>query len=439
MSTTGNTPTTWRNWSGSQAVRGIKTITPRSTQELAQIIKTAKPGATFKPLGSGHSFSGVGRPQDTAIDMSGFEGLIHADAQKMQISIGAGTKLWQLPAILSAHGMAMENLGDINRQTLSGATSTGTHGTGRHFGGISTQIAGLTLVTGTGEILRVDAENNAELLPFVRVGLGALGVITEITVQCVPAYVLQAEEYAASLDDVRANWDELFTTNDHYEFHWFPTTARAVTKTNTRKPVGTPLSPRSKVGTWFNEELLANTAFRGMCELGRAVPKTVAKFNHMATSGMARHSFTESSADVFATSRKVRFHEMEYAVPFEQLRDTFDEVRQLIDSWNDPVEFPVEVRVAAADDIALSTAYGRDTGYIAVHRYHRKEYQKYFHAVEEIMMAHQGRPHWGKMHTRDADYLREVYPRFDEFLAVRDRLDPQRRFANPYLTEVLGA
>ncbi len=129
---------------------------------------------------------------------------------------------------------------------------------------------------------------------------------------------------------------------------------------------------------------------------------------------------------------------MEYAIPLEAVPDAMREVRALIERRGWRISFPIEVRSAASDDNWLSTAYGRETGYIAVHRYFREDPREYFTAVEEIMRGFGGRPHWGKLHTQTAETLREVYPRFDDFLRVRDELDPERRFANPYLERVLG-
>jgi FAD-linked oxidoreductase len=344
-----------------------------------------------------------------------------------------------MPRLLDPLGLAMANLGDIDRQTIAGATSTGTHGTGLAFGGLATQIAGVTLVTGTGELLTVDDEHRPELLPAVRLGLGALGVLTSVALRLVPRFALHAVEHQEPLDRVTAEWEERVRSADHFEFYWFPHTTTALTKTNTRLPADTPLHPLGRVSRWIDDELLANGAYRAICAIGSVVPATVPRFARLVERLTGRRDFTDASTRVFTTNRTVRFREMEIAIPLASVPEALAEVRELIERRRWRISFPIEVRAAASDDNWLSTAYGRETGYIAVHRYVREDPTEYFAAVEEILMAHGGRPHWGKMHTQTAETLRPHYPRFDDFLRVRDELDPERRFANPYLERVLGA
>jgi len=332
----------------------------------------------------------------------------------------------------------MENLGDIDRQTIAGAISTGTHGTGPRFGGISTQVVGATLVTPSGDLLVVDETQNAELLPAVALGLGALGILVDVTLQCVPAFVLHAVEHPEPLAQVLAALDERSGTVDHFEFYWFPHTDRAMTKSNTRLPGDAPRHPLSPIERWVDDTLVGSALHQVAMDAGRLIPPLVPAVNRTAVKVWGDREFTDASHRVFATKRTVRFREMEYAVPVQNVAAAFDAMRTLIDDRGWRISFPVEVRFAAGDDLWLSTAHGRLSGYIAVHRYWREDPTEYFSAVEEVMLRHGGRPHWGKMHTLDARALRERYPRFDDFLAVRDRLDPERVFANSYLTRVLG-
>ncbi|HQI65722.1 MAG TPA: D-arabinono-1,4-lactone oxidase, partial [Rhodoglobus sp.] len=226
--------------------------------------------------------------------------------------------------------------------------------------------------------------------------------------------------------------------NDHFEFYVWPHTETALTKTNTRLPGDAPRHPLGAFSGWFDDEFMANGLYRGIVNLGHLAPGTIPPINRLAVKLSGNREFTDFSPNVFTTNRTVRFKEMEYAIPVEQVPAAVAEVRALIADrgWN--ISFPIEVRASAADDLMLSTASGRATGYIAVHRFFREDEREYFGAVESIMRAHDGRPHWGKMHRRTADDLRPAYPRFDEFVAVRDRLDPDRLFANEYLTRVLG-
>ena len=391
-----------------------------------------------KAVGAGHSFSGIAVAPGALLDLTDLTGLVAVDPDRARVTLRAGTRLHQVPKLLAPHGLAMPNLGDIDRQSISGAISTGTHGTGRDFGGISTQVVGAKLVTADGELLVVDEEQNSELLPAVALGLGALGVLVEVTLQCVPAFVLHATDRPEPLSDVLASLDARVTASDHFEFYWFPGTDRAMTKTNTRLPESAVRRPLPRVGRWIDETLIGNGLHQVACSVGHAFPATVPLINRLSVQLWGSRDVTDISTRVFPTERSVRFREMEYALPAAEVRPAFDEVRALIDERGWRIGFPIEVRFAAADDVWLSTAHGRASGYIALHRYWREDPTEYFEAAEQIMLAHGGRPHWGKMHTLDAADLRARYPRFDDFVALRDRLDPDRMFQNRHLERVLG-
>lgn len=431
---------TWQNWGRSARVRPQSVEFPASADAVQRSVQAAlSRGRRIKAVGSGHSFTGIAIAPDVLLDLSDLTGLVTVDAQRRRVTLRAGTRLHQIPGLLAPHGLAMENLGDIDRQTIAGAISTGTHGTGAAFGGISTQIVGATLVTGTGELLRVTEAENAELLPAVALGLGALGILVEVTVQCVPAFLLDATERPEPLLDVLDGLDDRVAATDHFEFYWFPHTDVALTKSNTRLPESAVRSPLPVVGKWVDETLLANGVYRAVCGLGARVPAIVPPFSRLAVNLTGNRDYTDRSNRVFTQRRTVRFREMEYALPAAAARPAFDEMRALIRARGWRISFPVEVRFAAADDRWLSTAHERDSAYIAVHRYWREDPTEYFTAVEQIMLAHDGRPHWGKMHTLDAEALRVRYSRFDDFVTLRDRLDPQRAFQNAYLERVLGS
>ncbi len=434
------TGATWRNWGRSEKVRPARVERPASVGAVQRAVTAAvRQGMRVKAVGAGHSFTGIAVAPGVQLDLGDLQGVIAVDEQRGRVTLAAGTNLHQLPRLLRPYGLALENMGDIDRQTIAGATSTGTHGTGGRFGGLATQIVALTLIDGAGDVVTISETENAELLPAARLGLGALGVIVDITIQCVPAYLLQAVERPEPLEAALDSYRERSAAADHFEFYWFPHTETALTKTNTRLPADAERKPLGRMSRWMDDELLANGLYRGVCALGTAAPAIVPPFSRLAQKLTGNRDFTDTSPSVFVTNRTVRFREMEYALPRQAVPDALREVKSLIERQGWRISFPVEVRSAAADDNWLSTAYGRESGYIAVHRYYREDPHEYFRAVEEIMMAHDGRPHWGKMHYRDAESLRAVYPRFDDFIAVRDRLDPHRTFSNPYLAQVLGA
>ena len=429
----------WHNWGRSESVRPQRVERPRDAEAVQRAVAAAaKQGMRVKAVGAGHSFTGIAVAPGVLLDLADVSGVLDVDLERSRVRLAAGTHLHQLPRLLRPYGLALQNMGDIDRQTIAGATSTGTHGTGGAFGGLATQIVAVTLVTGSGELLTVSEDENSELLPAVRLGLGALGVLVDITLQCVPAYLLKAVERPEPLQQVLDSYQERSAAEDHFEFYWFPHTETGLTKTNTRLPLTEQRAPLSAAGRWVDDELLANGVYRGVCAVGTLMPAIIPPFSRLAQRLTGNRDFTDHSPRVFVTNRTVRFREMEYAIPREAVPEALAAVKALIERRGWRISVPIEVRSAAADDNWLSTAYGRETGYIAVHRYYREDPTEYFTAVEEIMAAHDGRPHWGKMHYRDAESLRETYPRFDDFLAVRDRLDPDRRFENAYLRRVLG-
>lgn len=429
----------WRNWARTEQVTPVRVESPASGDEVVDaIVRARADGLPVKPIGSGHSFTGIAVAPGVQLDLTDLAGLTAVDTTTGLVTLAAGTRLRDASALLHEHGLAFENLGDIDAQSISGAVSTGTHGTGRVFGGLATHLRSVTLATADGRLLSISVTENAGLWPAVRLGLGALGVLVDLTVQTVPTFVLAADEHPEPLDAVLDDWPNRSAQADHVEFYWFPHTRLALTRSNTRLPADALRTPVGPVKRWVDDELLGNGLYELLCRIGSIAPGTIPAVNRLA-SGVA---FTRQAADyshrVFASERRVRFREMEYAVPLDAVAPVMRELDRVIAANGWRVSFPVEVRAAAADDVWTSTAYGRESSYIAVHRYHREDARDYFAAAERIFRAHDGRPHWGKLHTRTAADLRPAYPRFDDFLAVRDQLDPDRVFANPYLERVLG-
>ncbi|MCQ4083010.1 FAD-binding protein [Streptomyces sp. RB6PN25] len=427
----------WRNWAGNVTARPRRTVTPASVDELAAVVReAAEDGLTVKAVGTGHSFTAAAATEGVLIRPDRLAAVRSVDEKAGTVTVEAGLPLHQLNRMLDAHGLSLTNMGDIMQQTVAGATSTGTHGTGRDSGSIATQIKGLELVCADGSVLHCSADENADVFAAARIGLGALGVIGSITFGVEPSFLLAAREEPTGFDQVTSQFDQLVAENEHFEFYWFPHTDGCNTKRNNRSQG--PAAPLTRARGWIDDELLSNGVFQLACALGKAVPAAVPGIAQISSRALSARTYTDTAYKVFTSPRRVRFVEMEYAVPREAAVDALREVKAMVERSRLRISFPVEVRVAPADDIALSTASGRETAYIAVHMYRGSRYQEYFTAVERIMVAHEGRPHWGKMHTRDAAYLSAAYPRFAEFTALRDRLDPQRLFANGYLRRVLG-
>jgi FAD-linked oxidoreductase len=329
----------------------------------------------------------------------------------------------------------MENLGDINAQSLAGATSTATHGTGVTLGNLSTQIDSLTVLRADGEEVRASADENPELFAGGRVGLGVLGVLTEIALRVVPAFRLRLERGAMRLDDCLAQADALTERHRSFEFYWFPHTDTVLTKAwdITDEPVD--------AAHWFGratESFLENTVFGALCGLGRRAPALCPALSRLCASTVSPGRQVNASHAMLSTERRVRFNEMEWAVPAERGADALREIRALIARRSFPLMFPLEYRWVRADDIWLSPDYGRDTVRISAHQYRGMPFDAYFDAVQAICLNHGGRPHWGKMHTLTARALAARYPRWDDFLALRERMDPHGLFLTPYLRALFG-
>ena len=428
----------WQNWGRCESATPQHVARPSNVDEIVQVVRLARDnGISVKPIGAGHSFTAIAATTGIQLDIGAVEGLIAVDGNL--VTLAAGTNLHQLPALLEPHGLALANMGDIDRQTIAGATSTGTHGTGGVFGGLATQIRAVTLVTADGGILRVSETENADLFPAARLGLGALGVLVDVTIECVPAFLLQAVEKPERFDDVVDSWAQRVAGTDHFEFYVWPHTDTVLSKYNTRLPITADRHPLGRLASWWEDDFMSNTVLAAKLNLGVAMPRLTPPINRFATRLVGDRTYTDLSHEVFVAPRRTRFREMEYAVPIDDVPAILREIRALIDAKGWRISFPIEVRAAAADDLWLSTASGRATGYIALHRYYREDPAEYFRSIEQIMMTFGGRPHWGKMHNRDAESLRGAYPRFDDFVAVRDRLDPDRVFGNAYLERVLGA
>ncbi|MCX5203646.1 FAD-binding protein [Streptomyces sp. NBC_00237] len=437
MSDTTKTSTAWRNWAGTVTARPARAVTPSSVEELAEAVRSAAAeGLKIKPVGTGHSFTAIGATDGVHVRPDLLTGIRHIDREAGTVTVEAGTPLKRLNVALAREGLSLTNMGDIMEQTVAGATSTGTHGTGRESASLAAQITALELITADGRVLTCSAKENPEVFSAARIGLGALGIITAITFAVEPIFHLTAREEPMSFGQVTSEFDALVAENEHFEFYWFPHTGNCNTKRNNRT-LG-PVAPPGRIAGWIEDEFMSNGLFQVVCSLGRAVPRTVPAIAKVSSRALSARTYTDIPYKVYTSPRRVRFVEMEYALPREAAVEALREVRSMVERSPLKISFPVEVRTAPADDIALSTASGRDTAYIAVHMYKGTPYQGYFTAVERIMTAHGGRPHWGKMHTRDAAYLAEAYPRFGEFTALRDRLDPDRLFGNDYLRRVLG-
>jgi FAD-linked oxidoreductase len=418
-------------------------LSPASADSVADAVaRVREDRSTVKMVGAGHSFTGIATPGDVMLKPDRLTGIVAVDRDAMTVTAYAGTRLATLNAELERLGLSLHNMGDIAEQTLAGAVSTGTHGTGGVSAGLAAQLAGFQLVTGTSEVLDASRSHNADLFELGRVGLGALGILTTVTFEVEPVFLLEAREEPMSWDQALGSFDELNHGSHHCDMYWFPHTDRMLTKRNSRLDADvTEARPVGRMRGWVDDELLSNTVFGALTAAANRAPAAIPRLNRFSARALSARTYSDVAHRVFTSPRRVVFREMEYAVPRAAGLDALREVRRAVERSDWRISFPVEIRVAPADDVALSTAYGRDSFYLAFHTHHRSDWRthtSYLGAMESIMRHHDGRPHWGKLHTRTASDLAPAYSRFDEFLALRDRLDPDRVFANEYLRRVLG-
>ena len=427
----------WRNWAGDQSCQPVEIRRPATRDELAEAIAAAAAaGRKVSVAGSGHSFTEAAMTDGTMVRVEALKGVLDADPGSGLVRVGGGTVLGDLNEELADLGLAMENLGDIDRQTIAGAISTGTHGTGARLRNISSQVEGIELVLGDGSVRQLAAATHPELLRAARVGIGALGAIAAVTLRCVPAFTLERVDTPRPREEVLDSFQELADANDHFELFTFPYAENALVLERNRTEG--PPRPRGRLAAFLNDVVLENWALAALSATGKALPGRIPALSRLAGRLASGSRTVDRSDRVFANERRVRFTEMEYGVPREQGPEAVRRVIEWVRSNRYPVFFPIEVRVAAADDASISPSHGRDTAYIAVHQYREMEWRPYFEAVERIMDSYGGRPHWGKRHFQTAATLAPRYPAWEEFQRARDTLDPARVFTNEYAERVLG-
>jgi FAD-linked oxidoreductase len=418
----------WTNWAREQRCAPERIERPRSEEELVRLVAGAR---RVKVAGSGHSFTDIACTDGVMVDLSEMNRVLGVAGK--DVTVEAGITLHDLGEQLAGRGLAMENQGDVDPQTIGGAISTATHGTGGLFPNLSSQVVGVRLVTGGGEALDI---RDGDELRAARVSLGALGAMSAVTLRCVPAFTIQRIDEPRPLDDVLPRLDELVDAHDHWEAFTLPYTRAALTLSSSR--TNREPHPRPRASVFLRDVVLENAALDAACRLGRRFPSAIPAVNRRFAALMSRAEHLDASRRVYANTRLVRFTEMEYGIPRENAAEALERVLALIEERRLQVGFPIELRVTAADDALLSTAYGRATAYIAVHQYHGMEFEAYFRAVEAIMEDYGGRPHWGKRHYQSAATLAPLYPEWERFQEIRRRLDPKGRFENDYTRRVLG-
>ncbi|WP_042337333.1 D-arabinono-1,4-lactone oxidase [Paraburkholderia ferrariae] len=426
----------WSNWSGYVSSPNATVSTPASFPELASLLRQAARGnKAVRVVGAGHSFSPLLQTDGLILSLDKMQGVAEIDRATGTARVRAGTRLSAIGSALAAEGLAMENLGDINVQSIAGATSTGTHGTGILLGNVATQIASMKFMTAEGTEVQASPGENPDLFEGGRIGLGALGVITEIGLKVVPAFRLKLERGKMNFDECLARAASLAKRHRSFELFWLPHTDSVLTKVwnVTEEPI-TPTGLKRYV----TEDLLENFLFGLICRLSKWAPSSCPSLSRLCAAFISPGQHVEASHLMLSTVRRVRFNEAEWSVPAERGADALREIRAFIERKSFPLMFPLEYRWVRGDNIWLSPNYGRDSVHISVHQYRGMPYEQYFDGVQAICLNHGGRPHWGKVHSLAAKDLAGIYPRWDDFLALRERMDPKGRFLTPYLRSLFG-
>jgi L-gulonolactone oxidase len=419
-------PHLWSNWAGEQRCAPERIERPGSEDELCQVVGGAR---RLKAVGSGHSFTDIACTDGVMVDLARMDRILDVDGNRVRVQ--AGIRIAALAAALSERGLALENQGDIDKQAIAGAVATATHGTGAGFRNLSAQVEDIRLVTADGRAVDLEGDD----LRAAQVSLGALGVVSELTLRCVPRFTIRRLDEPRPLGQVLDSLDHEVDSHDHFEVFVFPYAEHALTLTSERTDAEPKPPPRWRATA---EERFENGAIGAACALGRRFPAAIPALNRTLTRLMTRREHLDLSHRIYAHERSVRFTEMEYALPRAHAREAVERVLELVRRRGLAVNFPLEIRFAAGDDCLLSTAHGRETAYVAVHVSRGMEFETYFRAVEAIMDEYEGRPHWGKRHYQTAATLRPRYPEWDRFQAIRARMDPDGVFVNDYVARVLG-
>ncbi len=417
----------WRNWSGSVEAHPSAIARPRTEAELARLVIEAQ---AVRVVGAGHSFMPLCATDGLLLNLSELEGELVIAPDRRTANAPGGWSLARLTEALWAQGLSLANQGDVNPQSVAGAVSTGTHGTGKALGSLAAMARGFRIVTAAGEALDCDATTRPELYQAARLSLGLLGVVTRVTMEVMPAYHLEETVERRPLAQVMDCFEDWAAERRHVEFFVFPYADEVILKT---------LRPVAPEGEFHPSQDIGETAFRLACETGARLPATIPGGQKLMMKAMGKTPRRVGPAwRIFPSDRTVPFEEMEYEVPRDAglatLKAAIDHIRKA----RLPVTFPFEFRWVAGDDIWLSPFHAGPCASISMHQFAPMGYAEVFAAVEPILRGSGGRPHWAKRHTLAEADVHALYPRAADFLAVRQAVDPDAKFANAPLRALFG-
>ncbi len=419
----------WTNWSGGQQSSPSATVRPLDEAGVRAAVRRARErGMRIRPVGAGHSFSPLAVADDVALELSALTGVVRFGDDRVRVR--AGTTLAELNTELTARGQALAVLGDVDTPTVAGAVATGTHGSCARTGSLSAPVTGMRMVTGAG----VAVEIGPPELDAARTALGALGVVTEVEFAVRAEFVLRISQARVPLAEALST--DYLDGHHWAEFSVFPYAGDALARW--ADEVTDEPDPPSAVRTFVERRLVRSAAVGSGVALGRSVPRLVPTINRVATRLTGTGSVTDLAHRALAARPVTRWEESEFALPRPALAAGVHELLDAITARELDVGFPLEVRIGPAETGWLHPAYGRETGWVAVHAAAGVDPEPLLSLAEEVLGGYGGRPHWGKRHDWTADRVAAAYPRFADFQAVRDRLDPGRVLTNPHLDALLG-
>lgn len=427
---------TWNNWAGNVHAQPEHFHFPESVREIQQIIDSCRiRGKTLKVIGAGHSFSAVAKPDDEALSLHRMRGLVSVDRSSMEATFWAGTYLYEAAPLLASADMAFENMGDIQQQTIAGAISTGTHGTGIRFASLSNQVVAWTWVDGNGEV-RHHRRDDDDLSNALSISLGLLGVLVKVTIRTVPLYSLTVTNERKPFQQAMAEWSTGLTEHRHLEWFYFPGSDSIQVKTMNE----TTLKKQhwhSKSMDFVKDGIIETVGFKLMSEIVRLKPKLSRKMTHFAASAIPTGTKSGYYHEILPTPRLVRFTECEYAIPLSSFKTCMEEMHGFLKAHPFYVHFPIECRVTAGEKGMLSPTQGVPSAFIAFHMYKGMDDVPYFKWVDALMKKYDGRPHFGKMNKLHGEETKALYPQLGRFLEIRKQFDPADVFMTHYMQNLL--
>ncbi len=427
----------WQNWVGYVTAEPEQKLTPSSVTELQDIVKKARTdNKRVRVTGAAHSFSGCAKPEEIAISLHNMRGLISVDKEAKQATLHAGTYLYEIGEALREHGLALENMGDVQEQSIAGSASTATHGTGLTLGSIANQVVAWEWVDGKGELhthQREDAQSD-ELGNALHASLGMLGIFTKLTIQAVDMYGLAERNEVLSFEEGLARFHHTASEHRHMEWFLFPGTNKLQQKTLSMiEPKA--MSAWQKTKDQFDSKVTLNGAFYLLSEMARLQPKWTKKVSQISASSIPNTKREGYSYEVFPTPRGVKFNESEYFIKLADFEACISEVNGVLLQDNKGSHFPIEVRTHKGETGMLSPTQGQDCAVLSFHVYKGMDSEPLFNWLYDYMKKWQGRPHWGKVNKLSADELHDLYPDLKRFLEIRKQYDPDNVFMNSWLEE----